>query len=88
MTFWGKYLVISNIFLEEVSDFNYICRIAKKTVQNVTRKLAKIQIMFGIIHRKLKNKIKKETMLTFYKTWQQGYTVLRGGKKHTSLNGV
>ena len=73
MAFEGKYpirskIVLNDEILEQVNSFNYLgCLISYDQEKDVERKLNKFQHMCGTIHRTLRNKTRKDTMIRFYK---------------------
>jgi len=74
MAFEGDYpirtkIVIDDHPLEQVSHFNYLgCYTSFEKDKDIDHKIHKFQYICGTIHRTLKNKTRKDTMLKFYKT--------------------
>lgn len=74
MAFKGTYpvrtkIIIDNRPIEQVSHFNYLgCDVSYNYDNDITNKLHKYQYICGTIYRSLRNKVRPETILKFYKT--------------------
>ena len=62
-------ITIHNHPIEQVSHFDYLgCDVSYKPDNDIIMKLHKFQYICGTIHKTLKNKMRKDTMLKCYKT--------------------